>query len=217
VVNSRHHDEAVGVASQLGRNAFGIGSDIGTPEGVDHLFEALDGRHAQVDIFVNNAGMPMLRDSLELSLDDWHASLAINLTAPLMCSQRAARRMLAGSGGCIINIASIQAFTPFPKRVAYATSKAGLVMMTRVLAAEWAPRVRVNAVAPGFIWTQLVQRIAEEGGIEVDAVNRRTPLQRMGSPEDVAKACVFLASDDASFATGETLVIDGGWLSYGYV
>ena len=125
--------------------------------------------------------------------------------------------MLDGTGGCIINITSIQAFAPFPRRVAYASAKAGLAMMTRVLAAEWAPRVRVNAVAPGFIWTDLVRNIAEEGAIDVGAVNRRTPQQRMGSPDDVAKACLFLASDDASFATGETLVIDGGWLSYGYV
>jgi len=86
-----------------------------------------------------------------------------------------------------------------------------------VMAAEWAPTIRVNAVAPGFIATDLVRQAEAEGHVELAAVQRRTPLGKLGRPEDVAKACVFLASDDAAFVTGTTLVADGGWLSYGYV
>jgi NAD(P)-dependent dehydrogenase (short-subunit alcohol dehydrogenase family) len=125
--------------------------------------------------------------------------------------------MLAKGGGNIVNIASLTAFAPFPKRLAYATTKAGLVMMTRILAAEWAPTVRVNAVAPGFIKTGLVMGLAAEGKVDLSALEGRTPQRRLGSAQDVANACLFLVSDEAAFITGETLVTDGGWLAYGFV
>jgi NAD(P)-dependent dehydrogenase (short-subunit alcohol dehydrogenase family) len=89
--------------------------------------------------------------------------------------------------------------------------------MTRVLAIEWAPAIRVNAIAPGFIETDLVLGLAAEGKVDLDALRRRTPMGRLGTPDDVARAAVFLASDDAAFVTGETLVSDGGWLAYGFV
>src|SRR5437588_6022614 len=138
-------------------------SALAAPAGVEALCDAVESRFERVDILVNNAGIPMVRDSAELSLADWQRTLDINLTAPFLCAQRAGRDMLAKGGGNIVNIASVTAFAPFPKRLAYATTKAGLVMMTRILAAEWAPTVRVNAVAPGFIKTGLVMGLAGEG------------------------------------------------------
>jgi 3-oxoacyl-[acyl-carrier protein] reductase len=217
VINSRRQDAAESAADELGHGAIGIGADLADPAGVDALFDAVESRLERIDILVNNAGIPMVRESVELSLEDWRTTLDINLTAPLLCAQRAGRSMLARGGGNIVNIASVTAFAPFPKRLAYATTKAGLVMMTRILAAEWAPTVRVNAVAPGFIRTDLVLGLASEGKVDLKALEGRTPQRRLGSPEDVANACLFLVSDEAAFITGETLVSDGGWLSYGFV
>jgi NAD(P)-dependent dehydrogenase (short-subunit alcohol dehydrogenase family) len=217
VINSRSQDTADEAARKLGQGAIGIGADIGGPTGVDALFDAVESRFERIDILVNNAGMPMVRDSAELSLEDWRRTLDLNLTAPFLCAQRAGRSMLAKGGGNIVNIASVTAFAPIPKRLAYGTTKAGLVMLTRILAAEWAPTIRVNAVAPGYIRTDFVLGLAGEGKLDLKALEGRTPQRRLGSPEDVANACVFLVTDEASFITGETLVSDGGWLSYGFV
>ena len=217
IVNSRHQKEADEAALELGGGAVGIGADLAAPAGVEALFDAVESRFERVDILVNNAGIPMVRDSAELSLADWQRTLDINLTAPFLCAQRAGRDMLAKGGGNIVNIASVTAFAPFPKRLAYATTKAGLVMMTRILAAEWAPTVRVNAVAPGFIKTGLVMGLAAEGKVDLKELEGRTPQRRLGSAQDVASACLFLVSDEAGFITGETLVTDGGWLAYGFV
>jgi len=216
VVNSRSSHAAVTAASEIGHGAIGLGADLSTEVGVEKLFAAIDERFSSVDVLVNNAGMSMIKKTADLTADDWRRTLDLNLTAPFLCSQRAARRMLASGGGNIVNVASIQAFAAFPRRLAYGVSKAGLVMMTRVMAIEWAPTIRVNAVAPGFISTDLVLNAIAEGKVDIDAVKRRTPQMRLGSPADVAKACVFLACDDAAFVTGQTLVADGGWLAYGF-
>ncbi|GAC1653442.1 MAG: hypothetical protein NVS9B1_02690 [Candidatus Dormibacteraceae bacterium] len=217
VINSRHQAAADTAAAQVGPAAVGVGADLSTAAGVEHLFEATLSTFGRIDILVNNAGMPMVRPALELTLEEWQRTLDLNLTAPLLCAQQAARWMLPNGGGNIINVASLTSFAPFPRRLAYATTKAGLVMMTRIMAAEWAPSVRVNAVAPGFIRTDLVLGLAEQGKVDIAALERRTPQGRLGSPVDVANACVFLASDDAGFITGETLVMDGGWLANGFI
>jgi len=216
VVNSRSADAAATAASEIGHGAIGVGADLSGLAGVEKVFADIDRLVPRIDVLVNNAGMAMIQSVLDLTADDWQRTLDLNLTAPFLCSQRAARRMLAGGGGNMINVASIQAFAAFPQRLAYGATKAGLVMMTRVMAIEWAPTVRVNAVAPGWISTDLVQKAVADGKVDIEAVKERTPQKRLGSPADVAKACVFLASDDAAFVTGETLVADGGWLSYGF-
>ena len=217
VVNARSQKTAEQVAEELGRGAIGIGADLSRPEGCEALIAAAIEKAGRLEILVNNAGMPMVRDSIALSLEDWQRTLDLNLTAPFLCAQLAARHMLEAKRGVIINVGSITSFAAFPRRLAYATTKAGLVMMTRVMAIEWAPDVRVNAIAPGFIETDLVLGLANEGKVDLEALRRRTPRGRLGTPADVARAAVFLASDDADFVTGETLVSDGGWLAYGFV
>jgi 3-oxoacyl-[acyl-carrier protein] reductase len=216
VVNSRSAATARETAAEIGKDVLGLAADVSTEEGAQRLIEETVEFFGRVDVLVNNAGQSMVRDSLELTLADWQSTFDLNLTAAFLCAQRAARSMLDHEGGAIVNIASVTSFAGFPRRLAYATTKAGLVMMTKVMAVEWAPKVRVNAIAPGFIETDLVRALREEGKLDFEALKRRTPMGRLGTPEEVAKAAVFLASDDASYVTGETLVADGGWLAYGF-
>ena len=218
IINARTQEAAESTARELGNGALGVAADLSRSAEVDRLFETIDKDFGRLDVLVNNAGMSMVRDSIELSVEDWQRTLDLNLTGPCLCSQRAARLMRRGGGtGNIINIASVTSFAPFPRRLAYATTKAGLVMMTRLLAAEWAPAIRVNAVAPGFIKTDLVLELRAEGKLDFEALEKRTPQHRLGTPEDIAAVCVFLASDESSFITGETILSDGGWLAYGFI
>lgn len=217
VVNSRDEATARETAAEIGEETLGLAADVSTEEGAQRLIEETIDLYGRVDILVNNAGQSMVRDSLQLSRGDWQSTLDLNLTAAFLCSQRAARQMLEGDGGVILNIASVTSFAAFPRRLAYATTKAGLVMMTKVMAVEWAPKVRVNAIAPGFIETALTRALSDQGKLDFEALRRRTPMGRLGTPEEVAKAALFLASDDASYVTGETLVADGGWLAYGFI
>ncbi|HVC99949.1 MAG TPA: glucose 1-dehydrogenase [Candidatus Dormibacteraeota bacterium] len=213
-VNSRDAAAVAAVASRLGGGAVGVPGDLGSQTGaarvVEEAIEALGG----LDILVNNAGMAMPAESVDLSPADWQRTIDLDLSAVFFCSQAAARDMLGRGGGSIVNISSVQAFTPLARRVAYAAAKAGVIGVTRALAAEWAPTVRVNAVAPGYVETAMVQELVAAGRVNPDAVNARTPMRRMARPEEIAAAVVFLASGAASYITGETLMVDGGWTSW---
>jgi NAD(P)-dependent dehydrogenase (short-subunit alcohol dehydrogenase family) len=215
VINSRDRRAAEAVARDLGENAVGVAADVATEAGAAGLIAAALKAHGRIDVLVNNAGATLAKDSLELTLDEWRAVIDLNMTAVFLCSQAAARSMRERDGGSIINTASIQAFAPFPKRLAYGATKAAVVMMTRILAAEWAPQIRVNAVAPGYTRTDMVESLAQKGKIDVDAIVERTPQRRMAAPEEIAPAYVFLASDEARFVTGETIGVDGGWMAFG--
>jgi 3-oxoacyl-[acyl-carrier protein] reductase len=214
VVSSRDHAAVSDTAAEIGGGAVGIAADLATEEGPSTLVVAALGACGRLDVLVNNAGVPMAADSLELSSSDWRRTLEVDLSAVFFCSQEAGRHMLARGSGSIVNIASVQAFTPLARRVAYATAKAGVVGMTKSLAAEWAPAVRVNAIAPGYVATPMIEELVREGHVDREAVARRTPMRRMARPEEIASAVVFLASDAASYITGETLMVDGGWSSW---
>jgi len=216
-VNARSRAAAEAAATEIGLGTIGLPADISTAGGAETLIDGAVAEFGRIDILVNNAGMSMVRESVDLTLQDWQATLDLNLTGPFLCAQRAGRHMLESGRGVILNIASITALDAFPKRLAYGTSKAGLLMLTKILAIEWAPGVRVNAIAPGFVETDLVLALAREGKVDLEALRRRTPQRRLGSGEDVAAAAIFLASDEASFITGATLVSDGGWHAYGFV
>jgi NAD(P)-dependent dehydrogenase (short-subunit alcohol dehydrogenase family) len=213
-VNSRDAEAAGETAAAIGGGAVGIAADLGTEGGPSSLVGAALQALGRMDVLVNNAGVAMAADSLELSRSDWRRTLEVDLNAVFFCSQEAARHMMASGSGSIVNIASVQAFAPLARRVAYATAKAGVVGMTKSLAAEWAPTIRVNAVAPGYVATPMVEDLVRAGRVDPDAVAARTPMRRMARPEEVAAAVLFLASEAASYVTGETLMVDGGWTSW---
>lgn len=213
VVNSRSAGSAEAAALEIGGEAVGVDADVGSAAGAQRVVDGALDAFGGVDVMVCNAGIPMPRDSLQISEDDWRRTLDVDLSGVFFCAQRAARVMVKRGAGAIVTISSLQAFAPLARRVAYAAAKGGVVAMTRSLAAEWAPYVRVNCVAPGYVATSMVQELVAQGRVDPEAVNRRTPFGRMAEPAEVASAVLFLASDEASFITGETIMVDGGWLS----
>jgi NAD(P)-dependent dehydrogenase (short-subunit alcohol dehydrogenase family) len=214
VLNSRNPDAARAAAEQVGNGAVGLAADLGSPAGAARLVEGALDALGSLDILVNNAGMAMAAESIELNAADWQRTIDVDLSAVFYCAQAAGRHMLQRGSGAIVNISSVQAFTPLARRVAYAASKAGVIGVTKALAVEWAPAVRVNAVAPGYVATQMVEELVQAGRVNAEAIAARTPMRRMAQPEEIAAAVVFLASDAAGYITGETLMVDGGWTSW---
>ena len=214
VVNGRDEEASAALAGELGNGSTGVAADVATEEGCERLVrQALDA-HGRLDVLVNNAGASFTSPAEEFPSAEWDRMLALNLTGPfLLCRQ--AFPALRDGGGAIVNVASVAAFTTPPRRAGYVAAKAGLVALTKVLAAEWAPAIRVNAVVPGYIETDLVAELLERGAVDRGVLEARTPTGRLGRPEEVARAVAYLASDDAAYVNGATLPVDGGWLVYG--
>ncbi len=172
-------------------------------------------RHGRLDILVNCAGTSARDLATDIKVEDFDRVLAVNVRDALFLSQAAGRVMLQARGGKIINIASATSFIGLSKVATYATSKGALVQMTRTLATEWAPyNVQVNAVAPGFILTDFNKTLWENQAL-YDWVIHNTPAGRLGKPEDVVGAVLFLASPASDFVNGHVLVVDGGFLAGG--
>jgi NAD(P)-dependent dehydrogenase (short-subunit alcohol dehydrogenase family) len=170
------------------------------------------------DVLVNNAGIALMGPSLDFPEDQWRRSLDVMATGVFFCCQAFGRQMIENGGGAIVNISSMNATVAFPMRLAYNAAKAAVKSMTEVLAIEWAEHgIRVNAIAPGVTRTALVDKAIRDGFVNERAYVERTPLKRLGKPEEIARAGLYLASDDSSFVTGHFLVVDGGWTAFGYV
>lgn len=198
--------------------AIGKHGSVTDPDAVNAAFERMDEAFGGVDIVINNAGISMNKPTLELSLQDWQKALDINLTGVFLCCQAAARRMVPQGSGVILNISSIYGIVAAPNRLAYCATKSAVAMMTKGLAIEWAEHgIRVNALAPGYVRTALVEQLVEAHRIDDRALAKRTPLGRLGTAEEIANLAVFLASDKARYITGQVVGIDGGWTAYGYV
>jgi NAD(P)-dependent dehydrogenase (short-subunit alcohol dehydrogenase family) len=170
-----------------------------------------------LDVLVNNAGVAANAPSLDLDLDAWQRALEVNLTGTFVCSQVAGCIMTQQGHGVIINIASMYGLVAAPERAAYCASKAGVASLTKVLAVEWAHRgIRVNAVGPGYVETDLISQLVAQDRLDLAALRRRTPSGRLGSPEDMANLVLFLASDVSQNITGQVIASDGGWTADGY-
>ena len=197
-----------------GGEAFFLESDIGEPDAFAAIVAAVADRWDALHVLVNNAGLDYHEPLAEMSVAAWDRCVAVDLRSVAFSAQAAAGIMERSGGGSIINIASVMAWYTFPDYSAYTASKAGLIGLTRTLALELGPKgIRVNAVAPGFIDTGAWERVlaamenAEEFAASVSALHA---LGRRGKPADIAAAVAFLAGGDASFITGQTLVVDGG-------
>jgi NAD(P)-dependent dehydrogenase (short-subunit alcohol dehydrogenase family) len=199
-----------------GRNDPGAGAhrflacDVRDPEQVDALVTAIVGDHGRLDVVVNNAGGTPTVDAADASPRFSEAIVRLNLLAPLQVAQAANRVMQAqDDGGAIVNIGSVSGIRPSPGTSAYGAAKAGLLNLTQTLAIEWAPKVRVNAVSGGLVLTDdSLDHYGGEAGVE--RVAATVPMQRFGSPADVADAVTFLASPLAGYVTGANLVLHGG-------
>jgi len=201
-------EDTVAQLVAMGRQAFAVQADVGIAAEVDRMFQEVLRRFPKLDILVNNAGVQTWKSLLELTEEEWDRVLATNLKGCFLCTQRAARHMKDHGGGVIINIGSGCNKWPFPKLVDYTASKGGIEMFTKVAACELGPyKIRVNCVAPGAIE---IERTRQETGDYAGTWSRLTPLGRIGRPDDVGKAVVFLASDEAEFITGQTIWVDGG-------
>jgi len=170
-----------------------------------------------LDIVVNSAGLvDEVKYALEREMEPWQRIMDVILKGTFQMCRAAARIMVPQGQGAIVNIASVNGPGGWPRRTAYGPSKAAIVALTKELACEWGPRgVRVNAVGPGYVATPMIAGLIEDGKIDTERLNNRTPLGRLATPEEIGQSIAFLASDWASYITGETLFVDGGWMAYG--
>ena len=181
---------------------------------VEAACAACEGAFGSIDILLTNAGISMNRPSTDLTLDEWRRAIDVNLTGTFICAQAAAKRMIAQGGGVILNTASMWGLAASPRRAAYCAAKAGVISLTETLAGEWAQHgIRVNAICPGYIRTALTDELIGNGKLDLPAIEARTPMGRMGTPEEVAEMAVYLASDAAVFITGHAHLSDGGFLA----
>jgi NAD(P)-dependent dehydrogenase (short-subunit alcohol dehydrogenase family) len=195
----------------LGREALALSLDVTDLDSIAAAVETVRAHFGRIDILVNNAGVNIVKPAFELTAEDWDLTYGINLRGAFFCSQAVARVMAAQGGGKIINVASQFGLVGYPGRAAYSASKGGLVNLTRTLAVEWGKhRIRVNAIAPTYTATVHNAELREDPDFVSSFVDR-IPLGRLGLPEDLIGAVVYLASPSADMVTGQTLAIDGGW------
>jgi 3-oxoacyl-[acyl-carrier protein] reductase len=206
--NAAAAEEVVGEVTRHGRTGVAFQGDASQPETAEGLVKAAIDAFGRVDILVNNAGIT--RDDLimRMSLENWRSVLETNLFGAFYMLKAASRPMLRAKGGRIINITSVSGQAGQAGQANYSSAKAGLIGLTKAAARELASRnITVNAVAPGFVLTELTKDLPER---LLEMAKERTPLGRFGTPEDVANAVAFLASDEAAYITGQVLAVDGG-------
>jgi NAD(P)-dependent dehydrogenase (short-subunit alcohol dehydrogenase family) len=197
---------------ELGRKSVALKADVRVQEEVGGIFTKTLEEFGGLDILVNNAGGTFIADFMDISEKGWNAVVRENLTTVFLCCQEAGRIMVKEKKGSIINIASVAGMTPQPLRPAYGAAKAGIINLTQTLSNIWAPHnVRVNAIAPGYIETEGEKTLMEKTPEVKEQEIRRIPMGRAGQPEEIAAGVIYLASGAASFVTGITLVIAGGF------
>jgi NAD(P)-dependent dehydrogenase (short-subunit alcohol dehydrogenase family) len=202
---------------QLHGEALWFTGNICREEVVEEFAVKVFERFARVDVLVNNAGISLIRAAEDTTAAEYRRVIEVNLVAPFLLARAFGRKMLESRSGSVVNVASIAGLLAVADRAAYNASKHGLVGLTRTLAAEWGGRgIRVNAVCPGWVKTEMDAADQAHGTYTDDDITRRVPMGRFANPDDVARAIAFLADDaQSSFINGHTLTVDGGWSSDG--
>ncbi|MFL6329613.1 MAG: SDR family NAD(P)-dependent oxidoreductase [Nitrososphaeraceae archaeon] len=219
IINSRKAKEAQQVSKEierLGCNSIAIEADVSKESDCIRLIEETVKHFGRIDVLVNNAGIQEDLPLTDINLEEWYKIIGVDLTGPFICTREAVKHMKnqKPKGGCIINISSVHQAIPKPHYVPYATSKAGIEMMTKTLALELAKdNIRANIVAPGAIDTEMNADLRENKA-ELESVLKRIPLGRVASADEVANVVEFLASDKASYVTGASYFVDGGMTLY---
>jgi NAD(P)-dependent dehydrogenase (short-subunit alcohol dehydrogenase family) len=209
--------EGAAAAETLGDAARFFQADVSIKAEVDAMVAATLAAFGHIDILVNNAGVTHAADFLDLAEEDFDRVLRINLKSMFLCSQAVARDMVKRQAGCIINMSSVYAELTIPNQIPYVVSKGGVNQLTRVAAIALAQHgIRVNAIGPGTILTELARNAVMGSPEARHTILSRTPLGRCGEPEEIAGIAAFLASDDASYVTGQTLYADGGRMALNY-
>ena len=198
-----------------GARAVPVALDVRSQASIESAMAAAVGAFGRIDVLVNNAGVPLRKDAVAVTPQEWDHAIGINLTGAFFMSQQMGRHLVAsGRPGCIVNISSSHGLIGAAQRSVYGIAKAGMIQLTRMLAIEWADRgIRVNAIAPGRVDTASRAVTLAEPGYRDWAIGR-VPLRRFGTAEEVAAAVCYLASPAAAYITGQTLVMDGGLTAY---
>lgn len=208
------------IAKQFGVEAVSYPVDVTSVESITAVFAQIKERYGRLDVMVNSAGIQIRCPSKQFGEKDWDLLMGVNLKGTFFCCQQAAL-LMEESGGAIVNISSGTSTQTTPGRAPYVISKGGVNALTAVLAAEWAEdrrgkkAIRVNAVAPGWIATDMVKDGFRLGVVSEKQIMAAVPFKRLATPEEIANVVVFLGSDEASYVTGQTLFVDGGWSALG--
>ena len=211
MITSRKAEACEAAAREIGKNAHFEAGHIGRDEDAERVIEATLDRLGRIDVLVNNAATnPYAGPTIEVDRARWDKTFATNLTAPLFWTQRIWQRWMKQNGGAVINVASVGGFATSPILGVYDITKAAMIHMTKQLAAELGPKVRVNALAPGLVKTDFARTLWEDG--KGEQVAKAYPLERLGEVEDVAGAALFLAAATGRWVTGQTWILDGGGL-----
>lgn len=207
-LTGRNEDKLNKLAEELGERVVSLPADLSSENGVDELVKKADQEMGQIDILVNNAGITKDNLSMRMKDEEWDDVLNVNLTTPFKLAKAVQRGMMKRRWGRIINISSVVGTTGNPGQCNYVAAKAGLVGWTKSMAQEVASRgITVNAVAPGFIATAMTEALTDD---QKDKINATIPAGKMGTPDDIAAATAFLASEEAQYVTGATLHVNGG-------
>ena len=208
---------AQALAAELGNEAKSIRCNVASRSEVEAATAATLAAFGRIDVLINNAGIFRNVDFLDHSEDDWDAVIGVNLKGAFLVGQAIAREMVKSGGGAIVNMSSVNAVMAIPTLSSYNASKGGIDQLTRAMALSLVDRgIRVNAVAPGTIATELARKAVLSSAEAKEKILGRTPLRRLGEPSEIASVCAFLACDAASYITGEIVVVDGGRLALNY-